>query len=156
MNKKNILLAALVLVSFQVIYYFVVFWTWGPKDHGLFGDMFGGLNSLFSGLAFLALVATLYMQSQELALQRNELRLQREELKQNREALDRQRDQMEKSQQALSTQAGILADSSVLEAVGSMARAGQGLHLSNELQQKLDAVAPLIVARLLEHSQGST
>lgn len=44
---------------------------------GVFGDSFGLLTSLFSGLAFAGLIITIVMQKDELALQREELRLQR-------------------------------------------------------------------------------
>lgn len=44
------------------------------QDAGAIGDAFGGVNALFSGLAFAGLVVTLYLQRQELELQRNELR----------------------------------------------------------------------------------
>lgn len=44
---------------------------------GMFGDSFGLLTSLFSGLAFAGLIITIMMQKDELALQREELRLQR-------------------------------------------------------------------------------
>ena len=38
---------------------------------GQFGDSFGGLNALFSGLAFAALIVTIWTQRQELTLQRD-------------------------------------------------------------------------------------
>ena len=44
------------------------------------GDMFGGLNALFAGLAFAGLIYTILLQREELALQRRELELTREEL----------------------------------------------------------------------------
>lgn len=47
---------------------------------GVFGDSFGLLTSLFSGLAFAGLIITIVMQRDELALQRQELNLTREEL----------------------------------------------------------------------------
>ncbi|MDQ8022208.1 MAG: putative phage abortive infection protein [Moraxellaceae bacterium] len=50
------------------------------EHRGTFGDMFGAVNSLFSGLAFAALVYTVWMQRTELALQREELSLTRVEL----------------------------------------------------------------------------
>lgn len=46
---------------------------------GQFGDMFGALNSLFSGLAFAGIVVAILIQRAELQLQREELRLAREE-----------------------------------------------------------------------------
>ena len=53
-------------------------------EAGQFGDMFGALNSLFSGLAFAGVVLAIVLQSNELKLQRKELKLQREELEMTR------------------------------------------------------------------------
>ena len=52
----------------------------GWAERGQFGDMFGAANTLFSGLAFSALVYALILQRKELGLQRTELALTREEL----------------------------------------------------------------------------
>lgn len=53
------------------------------SESGSFGDSFGAINSLFSGLALLGIIWTIY-------LQRNELTLQREELKKTREEFNAQ------------------------------------------------------------------
>lgn len=50
-------------------------------SRGLYGDSYGALNTLFSGLAFAALVFTMLLQRNELQLQRQELRETREQLK---------------------------------------------------------------------------
>ena len=50
------------------------------EDRGVFGDSFGAVNALFSGLAFAALVYTLQLQREDLELQRDELRQSREQL----------------------------------------------------------------------------
>jgi hypothetical protein len=50
------------------------------EQRGQFGDMFGAVNSLFTGLAFAGLIATIFLQRDELALQRTELQLQRDEM----------------------------------------------------------------------------
>ncbi|RED53481.1 putative phage abortive infection protein [Aestuariispira insulae] len=63
---------------------------------GLFGDSFGILNSLFSGLAFVGIVYTILLQKQELGYQREELALTRKELMLSREEMARQ---VEASQQ---------------------------------------------------------
>jgi hypothetical protein len=55
-------------------------------DRGLHGDMYGGLNALFSGLAFAGVIYTIHLQREELALQRKELELTREELKRTADA----------------------------------------------------------------------
>lgn len=63
------------VVSWRLIDNFV------PIDErGVFGDKFGAINSLFSGLAFAGLIVTLLFQKQELQLQRKELEHTRNEL----------------------------------------------------------------------------
>lgn len=60
----------------------VAIWNFFPNmtDRGQYGDMFGAVNALFSGLAFAGLIFALLLQQQELNLQREELRLTRQEL----------------------------------------------------------------------------
>jgi uncharacterized membrane protein YeaQ/YmgE (transglycosylase-associated protein family) len=60
----------------------------GDTQRGTFGDMFGGVNALFSGAAFSVLAFTLL-------LQRYELKLQRVELAETRKVMEAQREQME-------------------------------------------------------------
>lgn len=59
------------------------------ENVGVFGDTFGALNTIFSGMAFAVLVITLSKQSEELKLQREELQMQREEIKLNRQEMAR-------------------------------------------------------------------
>ncbi|WP_437673207.1 hypothetical protein [Sorangium sp. So ce131] len=74
-----------------------------PEDRGLFGDMFGAVNALFSGLALAGVVYAIFLQRQELQLQREELELTRAELRRSAEA-------QENSEKALVSQAKALAD----------------------------------------------
>jgi len=53
------------------------------------GDYFGAVSAVFSGIAVLLLVVTLFFQQRELRLQREELSLQRQELIASREELRR-------------------------------------------------------------------
>ena len=65
---------------------FLLFTTsWDKDERGTFGDMFGAVNALFSGLAFAGLIVTLIMQHEELGLQRNELAQTNDELAAQRE-----------------------------------------------------------------------
>jgi uncharacterized membrane protein len=81
----------IVVLVFCAAYYFVINKYIGVADNaGIFGDQFGGLNALFSGLAFAALVVTLLMQREELELQREELKSTRDEIAGQRLALERQ------------------------------------------------------------------
>lgn len=68
------------------IYYFFQDWN----KSGAFGDTFGAINSLFSSLAFGALIYTIILPSNELKIQREELILTREQLT---EAANSQKDQ---------------------------------------------------------------
>ncbi|CAM3466539.1 MULTISPECIES: putative phage abortive infection protein [Saccharibacillus] len=60
------------------------------KDRGTFGDMFGSINTIFSGFAFGGIIYTIYQQRAEFRLQREELRLQRNEVAKTNAALDEQ------------------------------------------------------------------
>lgn len=51
---------------------------------GTFGDTFGALNSIFSGLALAGVIVTILMQKSELGNQRDELKLQRKEMQETR------------------------------------------------------------------------
>lgn len=46
--------------------------TWAER--GTFGDLFGSINALFSGLALLGIIATILLQQKELSLSTQELR----------------------------------------------------------------------------------
>lgn len=88
------------VVSLVVIYAIaLLYFTW-PIDElsldksGVFGDSFGLLTALFSGLAFGGLIIAILLQKEDLGLQREELRLNREELRLNREELQLSRKEM--------------------------------------------------------------
>jgi len=72
-----------------------------PVTVGEFGDMFGAINSLFSGLAFAGVIYAIILQKEELRLQRKELEMTRKELSRTAEA-------QEKSEEVLSAQADSL------------------------------------------------
>lgn len=66
------------------------------STRGEFGDLFGGLNTLFSGLAFSALIYAIYLQHKELKLQRIELKQTRKELEGQKLQLEAQNKTMQK------------------------------------------------------------
>lgn len=85
-KKLSILLIGGVVFSVLIYAGFLVYLAWpiesvSINNSGVFGDSFGLLTSLFSGLAFAGLIITIIMQRDELALQRQELALTRNELK---------------------------------------------------------------------------
>ncbi len=87
MNFKMILLSVITLTLLFIGYISVTFYVYPElSNRGLFGDSFGALNALFSGFAFLGIIYTIILQTQELGLQRKELELTRAELKRVAEA----------------------------------------------------------------------
>ena len=72
----TVILAVISLVLFYAIFLVIVSWPindFSIDKAGLFGDSFGVLNSLFSGLAFAGIIVTVLLQKEELKLQRKEL-----------------------------------------------------------------------------------
>lgn len=98
------------LVSFKIGKYYPLIMVPGNTP-GEFGDMFGGLNALFTGLAFAGLTQTILLQRKDLKLQRevleiqlNELKLQRQELELTRKTLEGQRAEMKEQNVTLNIQ----------------------------------------------------
>ena len=58
------------------IIYFIDYWG----DRGTFGDLFGAVNALFSGLAFAGLLYSLFENKKQIMAQQEELLLNRQEL----------------------------------------------------------------------------
>ena len=101
-GTKSIFWIWIVIAIIGVIALWGLSW-WGinkfiddPTDQGTFGDMFGAVNALFSGLAFAGLIVTLLYQKEELKLQREELAQTREELKGQREEFEEQNKTMKR------------------------------------------------------------
>lgn len=63
----------------------VVFVFGNFEDSGAFGDTFGAVNALFSGLAFVGLIYAILLQKNQLELQREDLKSTQEELIETRE-----------------------------------------------------------------------
>ncbi|MGV6844937.1 MAG: hypothetical protein ACWA42_02275 [Lutibacter sp.] len=72
--KKWAIIATIIIVVLWAITFFI---PYDEKsivgERGTFGDMFGAVNALFSGLAFAGIIITIILQSRELKLQREEL-----------------------------------------------------------------------------------
>lgn len=67
------------------------------EKRGQFGDQFGAMNALFSGLAFFGLILTIAFQARDLNLQRKDLRLQTEALRLQIQEFKEQKDEMKRS-----------------------------------------------------------
>lgn len=83
----------LVFAFFFVYWGFVGCFVGVPDSAGTFGDQFGGLNAIISGLAFAALYISLQLQRQDLKLQRKDLALQLKEMREARKEAEEQTQQ---------------------------------------------------------------
>ncbi len=110
--KKSLTFIIFFIAIFLVYFFLVRYFLPGWAESSQFGDMFGGLNTFFSGLAFLGIIYTIFLQREELHLQRKELELTRKELKRTAEA-------QEKSEEALSRQATSLKITAKLNGLSS-------------------------------------
>ena len=82
----------------------MVFFVPGENTRGTFGDQFGAVNALFSGLAFTGLIYTIILQRKDLEIQRHDLKLQREEIALNRKEMEEQTAEFEKQNETLKIQ----------------------------------------------------
>ena len=93
-----VMVLALFLANLCLIFFF------DKEQRGTFGDQFGAVNALFSGLAFAGLIYTIILQRHDLKLQRRDLRLQREELALTRKEMEEQTAEFEKQNETLKIQ----------------------------------------------------
>ncbi len=100
---------AAVLAMWIITYFILKGFNGDLVEFGQFGDSYGALNTLYSGLAFAGIIATIFMQRKELKYQREELELTRKELTKSAQAQDL-------SQQALNLQLKLMTKQAVLTA----------------------------------------
>jgi hypothetical protein len=96
LGKVFIGLVVAVLLAFAIYLSILLITTWPVSQlsidgAGKFGDSFGVLTSLFTGLAFAGLLTTIYLQRSELQLNRRELEETRKEFRLQSETFHRQR-----------------------------------------------------------------
>ena len=74
-NRVVIIMFVLVIFlwSMSAVFIYTYLNTW--QERGTFGDLFGAVNALFSGLAFAALIYTIILQREEISQNREEIKL---------------------------------------------------------------------------------
>lgn len=103
--KKNIVWVMFggVIILF-LLNFSMIFFVSDKNTRGTFGDQFGAVNALFSGLAFTGLIYTIILQRRDLEMQRHDLKLQREEIALNRKEMEEQTAEFEKQNETLKIQ----------------------------------------------------
>lgn len=88
LHVKKVILAGFIFVVATVGAYAIglISLTWPVSElsiakSGTFGDSFGALNALFTGLGFMGLLVTIFLQREDLKLTREELSETRQEIK---------------------------------------------------------------------------
>jgi len=121
-----------------------IWWALGQlQGVGTFGDMFGAVNALFTGLAFAGIIGTLFLQRHDLEMQRNLLKLQMEEIKLQRMELSGSRKAQEGQAEMLQLTAILTARSAIIQARGAMSHEWE-VHLAamTETIKKLEQQNP--------------
>ncbi|MEK9740896.1 MAG: hypothetical protein VW262_06880 [Flavobacteriaceae bacterium] len=97
------------MASSFLILFFIDDWT----KRGAFGDLFGAVNALFSGLAFAGLLYSIFQNKKQILAQQEELLLNRKELLKSRKV-------QEKTEKALEEQAQHLRDTAILNGLNTL------------------------------------
>ncbi len=85
-----------VILAFWAANAFILKWHgYDLASRGQFGDQFGMINALFSGLAFAGIILSLYLQRRDLKLQRKDLKMQRMEMEMQRDEMKKSRGEFE-------------------------------------------------------------
>ncbi len=103
-NYSNLVLVLLLMGSIALFagYWWIVRDKYGTFEaRGQFGDMFGGIDALFSAFAFAGIIFVILVQKKELSLQRHQLTLARNEMRSLRMEYVRSSEAQEVSTQAV-------------------------------------------------------
>lgn len=111
---KGLVISGIVVTGIWILSWVLIqnYYGTGTDDgRGTFGDMFGAVNSLFSGLAFSGIIYTIIMQRKDLELQAESIKLQTiaiemqtEELGLMKEETARMADELKEQKHLMNTQ----------------------------------------------------
>ena len=102
-NKKEtvkITLISIIIVLVILVLWYLNFYLLkgkNPLERGTFGDMFGVVNSVFSGLAFAGILISLIFQWVQLKSQNNDIAISMKIQEKSAKALERQAENLKKS-----------------------------------------------------------
>jgi hypothetical protein len=134
---------------------------------GQFGDIFGGVNALFTGLAFAGVIYTILLQRRELELQREELRLNRAELSRSARAQMEQVSRLEEAADlsAMTTLLDVYGallqplwedTAEIRSHIGSYKSQLEAPHLPDHNREQLNSALETLYERLKDREAGWT
>lgn len=97
------------------------------QERGTFGDMFGAVNALFSGLALAGVAYTIYLQLKEIRLQREDLDATLKELQRSAEAQVKAEQALREQLEAQNLATQLTALSSMLTHFDGKSTDGEGI-----------------------------
>lgn len=115
-----------VLLLWALIGSAILYFSPGLEEAGQFGDLFGAVNALFSGIALAGVLVAIILQSKELELQREELKLTREEHKEHNRLVKSQLKEVLKQAEERKDREEFLADPAF-----NVVSTGVGSHYNN-------------------------
>lgn len=159
---RLLLIAAAIIVCIQVLVAIGVYLglpDWSSR--GQFGDVFGSVNALFSGLAFSGIIYTILLQREELALQRKELELTRQELQRSAAAQEQSELALRAQAEASAVSARLAATNFLLEYYRAELRTlGNNAYLANDprlrYRQDLEHREAVLISILNTFFEGLT
>lgn len=106
MKKRYIMLMFFIVVAMWATSWYLIpkWYNRAALEAGTFGDMFGAVNALFSGLAFAGLIYTISVQREELKEQRKAIGMQTNELELQRQAIEMQTKELSLQTKAIEMQ----------------------------------------------------
>ena len=113
----GVVLFIVVILLWVLCFILLLYFFPDLSKSGPFGDSFGALNSLFSGLAFVGVIIAILMQKEELRLQREEVKMQRIETARLADTQEQSKKILEIQAEAMKKNAYIGALSANLDAV---------------------------------------
>lgn len=135
------------IIVFAIYLAIVIHYIPKPEQRGLFGDQFGGLNTLFTGTALVSMVVSL-------ALQRNEIKEQREstdrQIKEQRESISKQIEEERESANLLRRSEN---QDRLLISIYKEWHTKDMTEASNLIIRSLEGISPTCVPALFEHER---
>jgi hypothetical protein len=110
---KKVILGILAIILLQIVYGYVIYFSVPIAERGAFGEMFGAMNTLFSGFALLAVIYTILIQQKD-------LEQKSKDIENISKALSRVTDAQENSVTAQKQQIEILHHTALLKAYSTM------------------------------------